>query len=273
MKGNQFSFIDWITPSAIAITGALLNAVEMGSLFYNKRTKLPFDLTLISFAFSDFLLAASTLASGMILFYVPSVQQSNWFPIFSGLILLSSTLSSALHVLFIAIQRVIAVMYPLQFSVWITRGRCIVAIILLWLASAILIIPLLFRVELYEQILAFSPLITGVTVIICYGIINHRMIAKRRMFVSGPSSQSVHILLNSISVSAVFLISTLPYTIHGLYHKTKIGMPHYMYYLFLLQVVFDPVVYFLFNYWKGKRCVLCYGLRRNRNVSTVTTQQ
>ena len=259
----------WIFYSAICATGIVLNIIEIGSLVYTKRTELPFHMTLISLALADLFLSLFSFLVVIILHAVPIPAIPEWFFVVFILVLYSSTISSMLNLLFIAIQRLIAVLYPLQLSVWITRKCCMAILMLLWFTSLAVTAPIFFKPVFSTTLFQYSPSIVGMVMVICYCAINYRMIAKRRMSGARSSSSSPRnkkILLYSICATVLYLISVLPYTIHRAVFP-KAAMPFYATSLMYFQTVLDPIVYFLFRY-----CINCSRMFRGCRSDSVAAQ-
>ena len=244
----------------ICILGVALNACQIVSLVYTKRTKLPFDITLISLAASDLLFAATSVLSTIIPFFIPSTLTWTWYFKLSVLCIYTSSLSSALHMVFIAIQRLIAVLYPLKLAIWMTRRRCIKITCFLWLVSIAVSAPVSIHYYAFQKFLMYSPLISASFIVVCYVIINIKMLTRKRLAVSGQPSENIHILVYSICITAIFMICTFPYTIYVILHPDDAlnpTKPWYTVSLFYLQVILDPVVYFFSHILMKNRCIVC----------------
>ena len=259
----------------ICILGVALNTSEIVSLVYEKRTKLPFDITLISLAVSDLMLATISIPVGIFPLFLSASSTSNWFFISSVICIVTSSLSSALHVLFIAIQRLIAVLYPLKVAIWMKRNRCIKIIGLLWLVSTGISVVLSVQFYTYQSYPMCIPLILGSIILVCYIVINIKMLTRKRLAVSGQPSQNIHIFVYSICITSIFIICNFPYTIYTILYPESVRnrtIPLYALYLFYLQVILDPVVYFFSHIWKKNRCVMCFRNCHRCGSKTVSAQ-
>ena len=227
----------------ICIFGIALNTSEIASLVYAKRTKLPFDITLISLAASDLMLAATALLIGIFPYFASAKVTRTWYGKLSVSCIYTPSLSSALHMVFIAIQRLIAVLYPLKLTTWMTRKRCVITICLLWLFSMGPSVIVAVKFNANQLYFMYSPLISASIILICYIIINIKMLKRRRFAVSGQPSQSIHVLVYSICISAIFLICNLPYTVYALLYPSDVlrkGTPLYIKYLFYYVIGLVP---------------------------------
>ena len=243
----------------VFILGITLNTLEIVSLVYAKRTKLPFDISLISLAASDLMLAVTIVPIGILPNFLHTSAKWVWYYKLSLSCTYASSLSSALHMLFIAIQRLIAVLYPLKLTIWMTRKHCSITICVLWLVSTACSVISVESIA-FQKFLMYSPLISASAIVICYISINIKMLKRKRLGVSGQSLQSIHVLAYSICITAIFMICTFPYTFYGILQLHGIvrgAFPIYALHLFYVQVILDPVVYFFSHIWKKNRCVMC----------------
>ena len=255
--------VDAIVNITTCILGIALNFCEIASLLHARRTKLPFDITLISLAMSDLLLAIASLIFGIVLRSIPNwaklkEHETLYVTIFTFSIFASS-LSSALHMWFIAIQRLIAVLYPFKVSIWMTRKRSILIVLLIWVLSTSVTAPVSLKYYNHQRYLMYSPLLSAVVIAVCYSIISYKMMTRKRPTVGSQQTQNLSVLLYSISFTAIFMICTFPYAINAIKQPVNIlpiPIPEYAFHLFFLQVIFDPVIYFFFQILK-KRSTIC----------------
>ena len=136
--------------------------------------------------------------------------------------------------------------------------------LLLWLASVIVVVPVPMENDIYNRMLIFTPFVSASVIVVCYFVINFRMITRKTPTGGAQQSQNISILVYSISVTAIFMICTFPYTILAIQqeaHVLRMQFPDYSIYLFYLQTVLNPFAYFFFQVWKrGKffpSCNVC----------------
>ena len=255
------SLSSMILTSLICSLGLILNICEIASLILAKRTRLTFDITLLSLSISDLLLALVTALHVILFFSIPPLATPRWwywkfFIVFINL----SNLSSALHMMFIAVQRLIAVLYPLKASAWITRKRGVVTIFVLWLASVVASVPMSTECYTYHQISSCSPFVIASVIIFCYITINVKLMTRKApTTVARHQTQNFSILLYSICITAIYIFCAFPFTIYAISqpgNALKKDIPTYIMHIFYLQVVFDPVVYFFSQILKRTRCTI-----------------
>lgn len=235
---------------AVGVAGSILNLLEIASLLHERRTALPFDITLISLATAD-------LSFSLVLFIGSSIQLIYGTVYIIDVIvfcdIIFTGLSSVFHLVFIAVQRLIAVIRPLSFSVWFTKRRCVSIVFLLWLSSAIGAVPVAFNQLVYVRVLNNIHFPVGCILSLSYAILCYRILTRKRIGTTRNSShQSKEIILYSFAVSIVYIACTWPVTICVIFKsETTFGTN-----LYILNAVFDPLVYCLFKQIKLGRLSL-----------------
>nr|XP_054753651.1 galanin receptor 2b-like [Lytechinus pictus] len=131
---------DWYTLLQLvpACLGCLGNLVVMAILFPRKSQNRSTDTLIGHLAVADFL-------TSVFLLPIPSVRNvpQNWAGfLYCGFIHTKSCrlvcIFSSIYILVvICCDRYVAVVYPLQFNRWLTRGRCTLSIALTWLVSSV----------------------------------------------------------------------------------------------------------------------------------------
>ena len=196
----------------------------------------------------------------VIVYYsLPCLATSKWYSNFFLVCIYSSTLSSALHMMFIAVQRLIAVLYPFKASTWITRKRGIITVVVIWLTSTVSSVPLSTQCFTYHRMLSGSPFVIAIFIIFCYIIINVKLMTRKvPRATTGHQAQSTSVLLYSICITVIFMFCAFPFSIHSVSQSGSAfkqnTSPSYVLHLFFLQAVLDPIVYFFSNMLKRTRC-------------------
>ena len=261
--------------SALTICGLgiTLNSCEIASLIRARRTKLPFDVTLISFAISDLLLSFLTIMLYSIGYSLPNVKTRKLYVNFDIICFHLPAVASSLHMWFIAFQRLIAVLYPLEVSIWITRKRSFITLLLIWLVSTAVSAPLLLDNYTYQRVFICNPFISTAVIIICYFIISHKMLTRKAPTVEGQQAQNISVLVYSISISAIYTVTIFPLAIDAIRQPVllrKMIFQACFGHIFYLQVVLDPVVYFFSQILKRnsfRTCSLLCHCCRSEDVS------
>ena len=244
------------TFSTISLLAMILNAFEIAALLHAKRTKLPFDITLISLAVSDLIVALAVILFTILHLTQTSKATSELYGKVYAQVIFAFGLSSIFHMIFIALQRLVAVLFPLKLSIWMTRKRCIIAICVLWLISIAASIPVYHIWCDYEKGALYTPLVSASAIMLCYVVISYRVMTRRRLTATGISSQNLHVLLYSMTVTTIYIVCSIPLMIEKLIHGCS-SRPFYATCLSLLQMMLNPVAYFLFHYLKEKKFEGC----------------
>ena len=228
----------------------ILNGSQIGLLLYQKRIKVPFDISLLSLAVADFLTSL-----------IPSIVHI--FKLFQPVLYLhiisyiyyTSCLTSAFQLGFIAFQRLVAVLYPHKFCSIITRRCCIIATCIIWLISILLILPIFIRKnDRYMNVYFYIPLLAGVVIFVSYFMLNYQLLKYKNRSVANQSwDKHRRIIIYSTTITVVFLLSTLPFTIAQVYFKQDDTFKHAASYMYIFHVIFNPLLYFLFQYMSFKK--------------------
>ena len=175
-------------------------------------------------------------------------------------IISASGLSSAFHMIFIAAQRLIAVSYPFKLSIWITKKRCIICICVLWFVSIAAAVPLYYQIFVYKRLIIYTPVVCACSFTFCYIFINCKMVTRKQLSGRRNTAQNLHTLLYSITVTAIFVGCTLPYTVENIIDNNA-QVSYASFYLYLIQVVLNPITYFLFHFLKKRKFIVCCSIR------------
>ena len=254
---------------SLCTVGSVLNVFEVASLLLAKKTKLAFDMTLISLAASDLTLAIAVCILLVLTGSLPTVATSQKYMSLHALVIISSSLTSTWHMLFIAIQRLVAVLYPFKVSIWMSKRHCIIILCLLKVISIVAVAPMYYKIHVYERCIIYTPVAVASAIVVCYTIINYRIMSRKRPSISRPASQNLHILMYSVCVTIIFMICTLPYTIHAITHPNTFQFPCYIFYIYLTQSILNPLAYF----WKAKKFAICCSMCHEKKSITANAQQ
>ena len=126
----------------------------------------------------------------------------------------------------------------------------------------------------YERTFICSPFFSTAALIVCYFIINHKMLTQKAPTVREQQAQSMSILVYSSTLTVIYIITIYPMTIESIRQPVllrKIDFITYAHQIFFLQVVLDPCVYFFSQISKRMTCRIFYILchcSRSEKVST-----
>ena len=227
----------------------ILNIIQITILFYKGKIKVPFDLSLISLALADFFTALLPLTIHLL-----NLRQSVYLTII-GYIYYASLLTSSFMLGYIAFQRLIAVLYPHKYPILMTRRRCIITMCLMWISSSLFIIPVLIvRSTFYGIIFVHIPVAVGAVIFFSYAMLNYQLLRQRNRSVVNQSwNGHRRILVYSTTLTTVFLLSTLPYTVSIMRLPQTAPTVNVLSHIYMSRVIFNPILYFVVQYWNVKK--------------------
>ena len=281
---------------AISIIAIILNVLWLYLLLHKHGEKSAFEITLLSLAIGDLILALSQVAMSsleILIFKDKSTETMDAAFVYIGHISSTTINSSFLHIVLIAGQRFIATLYPFHIKRVFTRNICACVLIGIWLVS--IIITALRAIKSHDSDKWFGYLWVPceVTVGLLYTIVCFHVFSKRRQFVTSRNEilrQNRAILCLSLIITSAFFVCTLP-DVLVVFGTLSIKSNNPVNILPFLHAMLNPLIYLLFNYLKargGLCCAVCYRssqivnfsnedvthltARRNR-ITTATTNQ
>ncbi len=247
------------------ITGSLGLTANFIQLILTCRDKdhktSVFGLVLLSLNIANILVSFTTLLNGVtslvdhfmvinasLHFYLLSIAKSG-----NNL----SLVSSITHVLFIAIQRMIAVAPPFQVKRILTRSRCYIALLVLWAISITTTVISFFTDVLFAIFL--SVFICGMALVVMYSIVAYK--TTKRSIGRDESEEmrkrrqksDKEVLFYSMAVSIVFVICNFPVAITFFVQKKSVLAMMLASICFRLNPFLDTLLYFLWSYNKRRR--------------------
>ena len=265
---------------ALGVTGLILNSIEFIFIVRRKKTKLAFDLTILSLNLADFIVSICITMISIIDYLLLTSDSTTFHPsvVIFQFGLQFSIDSSIWHSVFIAIQRFLATFFPTKFRIYFTRKHCIAGLIVVWILSILQTALLCIATTIYIYVPVFL-IISDASLITFYVMICCRVYYKRRQVSSTIASSRHHqnnwTLQYSALITIAFVFCTLPYAVTDL--QMLIGDPIYsyefnvklfvMYLLLHLNAALDSVLFFIAN-CKQKLC--CQSLQcSNREEITL----
>ena len=254
--------------------GFIVNSLQVVLMFCKREKKTVFDMTLISLSLSNAASAACFGAFGTLLTYHHTLNLYWPVEVFITYWHLRSVsdyciMISLFHIIFIAMQRFVAVTFPLRFKAFITKKITLVVLILIWLVSGMMMLVEYFVIKYAKRKIAMAYLIfsCGLSLAVLYCFVFYKVVKQRRAMQNVTShvantSHSYKLLFNSIGVTVVFILLTFPYA------AIVLGKSYTYYNLFAsflaIKTAFDPMIYFFIN-----RCHRCRCTRVARNVEPI----
>ena len=261
----------------VSLLAIILNVAQIVVMIYKKKTKVPFEKTLLSLALADafvsiskflFLASIYLLLGGIIIITTP------WKVIGVFNLMVGFSIYFAMcHSIFIAVQRIYAVFLPIEFRENFTSGICLVSIFAVWVVSlalsALEIFLRNFNGYVYIMLAASGVLILCYTMICC-----HVRSQRSRVSIStNPQQQNdstSRTLVYSVLVTAAFLFCTVPHVVNMLIRSDSYFALRITGLMLTLNPVVDSLLYFAFSHMSQKKCCCFPGnAHRAREAETV----
>ena len=269
---EQFRFT---AEAVFGLLGLITNLVMMTLVIIKKKKqKHVFEYTLVSLCLADIMFSTlNLLQASYKLLQLDFSEFPYWF------VLYFSLTSSFLHIFFIAIQRLLAIWFPMKFQRMFSKMRCMIVFLVLWAVSAVLAV--LEDQEIsglgIDFIFADGIFVFGVLIMLVYAVICYRLYKPRASIIPtsvrrARSSSNRRIIVHSFVVSMVFISCTFPFAIVKLEHIDG-GTHQISHGLLVLNPFLDSLLYFMMNYCKGERNCLkkCFHLSSGSEDTTVAS--
>lgn len=253
---------------AFGVAGILLNICEGVFIYFNKKHRTAFGLTLASLCLADILGGISFTLAGawrlaeyngpLTVQLVPNTSFiASWKAGHGALFFSVGT--SFVHIMIIAIQRLFAVISPIVFKAFFTRRRCAILLIITWTALFISGVIGYFYVQNLWTASYLLMLAVGSILIICYIVICCKswLYSKKRQLMTAGSTKSKSTVektvLVSVAVTLAFLVCTFPQSIFYLFVRDveDLTFYHIVNCIISMNPCLDSLVYFCFYHEWG----------------------
>ena len=229
----------------------ILNIGQFVCLVCSRSKYTVFEINLFSLSIADFLSALSFLCFGAFGLYGISLGSSEKDDSDNGDLLGTvydiCIVLSLLHVIFIAVQRVLATKFPFKFRIVFTKKKCGFCLLALWVLS-ILYSAFVYHSN-YGAVVVFicDALMLILYAILCYLIKrSSRNIAPRNDSSSKERRNSRGIFWYSFGVTVAFIVTTSPIALGFFLEQTPV-LHALTDTLLPVTAVLDPLVYFFFR--------------------------
>ena len=278
--GNVYRKIDL----AAGILIAILNIVEIAMIGKIRRKKRIYEIILLSLSVSDCMFGLSNVV-------VSSIYLSNTNS-YGELLETAYTsyaffiLTSIFHLIYIAVDRVMIVLKPLQYKSIFTSKRQKIGIAILWILAFVIGVTTYTAYELTEMepavsdrqnqpvsqnnfqkdiqlVLSIVIVVLDFSMVVSYGIIIYRMSYKKRKKLTPKSAKHERLPILCVLIAAVFVLFTMPYAIT----RVSFGsVPFWANFILLLNSGMNSLVYFF------RQKILKHNKQKNKNCQSSSKQ-
>ncbi len=241
------------------LLGLIANCIEIVLICRDKKQRnSQFGTVLLSLSTSDLFVSLTCLVLGTVslLFNLMIIDLAYFVKIiiFIEFSFAFSFATSFSHVVVIAMQRLIAVMLPLQAKRIITIHRSRLLVVFLWVFSLVLAVTVHFTSMMY--VISPVALVTGVALVVNYAIICWKMKKQQSLLADHqlhrPATQSPsQIFLHSFAVTIIYVICYFPDSMR-VFVQYPLAVVFLCYFLASLNPFLDALVYFILRYHKQR---------------------
>ena len=256
---SDFFQASYFVSEIIAASGIALNTFQIISTFRQSNKKKPFDLSIVSLSAADLLSSVFTLIF-MIHWHLAHnflIKKASVIESVSRACLQFSVISSIFHLVFIAIERVFAVVSPMKFRTRFTTTHCYEAIAVVWILSLTCSLINFFATP--SDVIGFVVLASEVLLVVTYSIIcrsvkKHNN-ATQRLHTSAHQRSSAFrgTFFYAVYMTVAFILCTLPSALYAtrIVKRMDASYVHeWARWMFYLNPTVDSLLYFYFK--KGK---------------------
>ena len=253
---TAFFQASYFVSEAIALSGMGLNLFQIVNTIRSNRKQTPFDLSIFSLSIADLLSSNFTLVFMIYwhLLHNSIIENIHSINLISGVCLQYSIISSMLHLVFIATQRVFAVISPFRFRSWFTSKFCHIFLAIIWILS--LAFSALNEFVVAPDLIGYFVLYCEAFFVVTYTLICcvvKRQDGKMNKFTSLKRQRTPvfrRSMVYSVLVTFAFIFCTLPATMYYINIIQRVD-PSYIYEIvrwnFYLNPTFDSILYFYFK--------------------------
>ena len=256
--GNVYRKIDL----AAGILIAILNTVEIAMIGKIRLKKRIYEIILLSLSVSDCMFGLSNVVVSSI--YLSNTNSYGELLETAYISYAFFILTSIFHLIYIAVDRVMIVLKPLQYKSIFTSKRQKIGIAILWILAFVIGVTTYTAYELTEMepavsdrqnqpvsqnnfqkdiqlVLSIVIVVLDFSMVVSYGIIIYRMSYKKRKKLTPKSAKHERLPILCVLIAAVFVLFTMPYAIT----RVSFGsVPFWANFILLLNSGMNSLVYF-----------------------------
>ena len=237
---------------ALASIGLIANVIQMLFCINRKQYRTKFDISVISLSVADTISSVTLALKGLVEIF-DAVQ----FWDMVNATLSFSIICSIAHTIFIAVQRLLAVIFPLKIRQIFRKGRFHALLAFMWITCGAFGIIVHFVIVHDLDLISRIILVSGTTLIVLYTGIAY--VASRRDTRLQNASQ-VHnnsrnttIFLHSFLVTLSFVGCFFPLAVSNLFMNLGVSATVTIDSLLTLNPFIDSTVYFYVMYFQRRR--------------------
>ena len=261
------------------IFGLAANVVQFVSVKKAMRNLNSFDITVISLNIADAVSSLFFTLYGIARILIHHRIIGMQYLLYIEFGLNFSVIASFNHIIFIALQRMFAIIFPLNIRSIITSRRFKISLAVMWLVAIGYAVTCAFESVDFLAVNSYTILVSGCLLIGLYFVICFRAMrqshAPPRSSIHGNRSQRRSVLLHSLFVTLGFVVCFFPFAVNYLFVGYDFVAVLVADLLVMLNTFVDVFVYFLIRHLKIariKRSASRFDTQaRTRGLSAVVT--
>ncbi len=260
--------------------GFIANLVQIIFICRDKKQRNSvFGITLLSLSVSDIFVSIVQMYRGVLclLLRFLVIDLNFYFKVGrpTDLVIAFSFAASFFHVIFIAMIRLLALVFPMRIKCIITKSRCKIILVFLWLLSFCFVTICHFTIK--RKLAAILAIITSCILLLAYSFICYRMC--RRNGIENNDAVQRHrqqsdkdVLIYSMVLAFTFCTCYLPVAIKQ-FVRIPLRVNEVAAFLYSINPFLDPLMYFFASYYKRKRKKNNLRNGNNTNGSSQTIEE
>ena len=244
--------------------GIIANILQIAYCIIKKKYHSPFDRSVLSLSVADIIsglfFAVYGLVSSLLLLKNQNLIAIAKFTQYISIGINFSVIASFNHIIFIAAQRLLVVMFPLRIRVLFDGQRFNILLVLTWFLAAVYCVlsAAVFMSE-YLKVNSYMIMISGIILVLLYAVLSYQTRKRDHILQDsvhvGTRVQNRTILLHAILVTAVFLVCFYPFAITYLYIVHGFVTAVICDLLITINPLLDAIIYFYIGYFRRIRTV------------------
>ena len=237
----------------LSTVGFILNVSLIVTIYRKVRQKTSFHNTLISLSCADILATVGSASYGALTLLKTNAGHYRLISVVALFFVYFSNIVSFLHIIFIAILRAFATMYPLKFKSTCAGYHFFIVLLSVWLLSIAFLLLVTFQI-FHFLVIGYVGVLTCVILILLYLFICLYLRRQQRSIAvsssQGRSQRSSRIvLLHSIAVTVTFIVCFVPAAVFAML-KFPGGFIAFSIVtcLLVLNPLIDPLLYFFISH-------------------------
>ncbi len=242
------------------LLGFIANLLQIIFIIRDRKQRNSiFGIILLSLSIADIFISIAQLYRGIIyclaLSLVLDLELTSRLDRPAHVAVIFCLTSSFCHVVFIAIIRVLALVFPLRMNRIITKSRCRFIVACLWVLSVGLIFLSYFTIG--NKLGGYLAIITSGILLVAYSVICYRMYNRRHVQSNDLARRNRQqsdkdVVLYSMVLTFFFCLCLLPrsisYLVEGPYFARYITA-----FMYTINPFFDTLLYFFASHYKRRR--------------------